>query len=307
MASKQKCLGVSQNSGPTSEGTDSTAEPDFTDGSETDSLSGNFPCGRLAEEVPLHHNHQSQQASRGNDVRKANKASAKKTEGVAQKKSQNSGGKKGAGAFADFEVPSSNHGATESSPEAFAAAWNVAARSGAWKGEGRKTQSPKVQKEPLPQGQCAPRENLIRQSSSGTTDAAQKPRTEDLPMPKWFTPACENIVAPLPVGIVRKPRVEPSVDQLVQIMQSAIQQGHINTHGQINHGHTSQPALDQELVNALGRILEPAGRPPMSEDLGSRNGGSDRPLKIHTPYADFNASGMNPDLPIKKRVPDWSF
>lgn len=190
-------------------------------------------------------------------------------------------------AFGNSVGANSDKAPINSSPEAFAAAWNVAAGTKAWKRDGKKGQNHKTQKELILTGnqQCHAHEKL---QSSPSIVEEQKPCVEDLPMPKWFRPSADNIVTPLPVGLVRKPDDTAQLDRFVQAVGSALLQSLMTPDGQ-----GVGPAEPRRVENQT--------------DKNIRSQESMQPLKVHTPYMECTASGINPELPIKKRVPDWGF
>jgi hypothetical protein len=185
-----------------------------------------------------------------------------------------------------------------SSPEAFAEAWKVAAcgkrdqQQLRGKVEQERQNSHTSQQNATRINVC---EAIFGESFCGSHDVeslAPCKDVEDIPLPKWFTPASANepTVAALPPGlVVHKTHVESVPHAATALPPGLVQHSAVDTYMQglvIAAGHR---AAEMNMEN----------RKPIP-------GQCDNPLKVYVPNS-MNCRMMNMRMPCKKRVPDWGF
>jgi hypothetical protein len=246
--------------GSVSEASDTTGEPDCVDSSESDSGSGGgssangsdrFEAPALPVNMP--------QTRKGNmswRLGAKNKINARSQENP-----------RGANVLRSREQ-------ANSSPEAFAAAWNAASTAGVWKKESAQ-QLQNVGSQSRPQKQKTAKDVPAQRKNAQELRKDEVPNmkaesqdddsTEAIPMPKWFTPGCEKFAKPLPVG--------------------AINLGNQDTSPMPLSIRCDQPLKDTSLMPIPGCC--------------------DLPLKISMPYFECEKPCLDPQYPCKKRVPDW--
>jgi hypothetical protein len=191
------------------------------------------------------------------------------------------------------------------SPEAFAAAWNVASSIGAWKkkdgqqslGNDAHPQRQKASKDAPRTGKDS-KESKMDNIMCGSKKASPTKMfdrserfAEAVPLAEASKPPQEKFAMPLPVGAINLPNNEAKHDRLAEIVASALREG-----------------LLPSSVQASNNASVPKQPKPTQTDevaMAPLPGHCDQPLKITVPNLKCEKPNLDPYFPCKKRVPNW--